>query len=432
MLLSYPHSERVKEFFVDTFIVKIISKGAFALVLLLLSGCGNVTTITPLQSTVSDSPKTCPEHLQKLCDTYNTVQREYIERIPNEEMTDMFIRGFMKELSTKHGDPYSKYTPAKDKETELVTDEEYVGIGMDMKKDVAAPYTIKVQRVFRGTPAYGAGIRRGDRITHINGIPIADKTILESRALIRGKKGTQVLLTLSRPCEGNPFTVSIRRREIEDTISGIAEMIAPHYAYVYIPSFEAEKNIALRVRYSLKRFEETYGKPRGLIIDLRNNPGGNVLHAQYFVSLFIEKGDVLYDQAQSGREHPWSIPDNNRDILPGVPIALLVNKDSISSAEIVAGAMQDFGRATIVGTKTFGKGVMQTAHSLKDGSELYLTTRYTITPNHTFIDKTGIMPDIFAEEGPDESCTGDHQLAAALDVLKKKNVERTTIAQEII
>lgn len=423
----------MKEFFVKTFIVnpKIRTGITFALFLLFplfLAGCAT-TKIASSPSAVSDSPKTCPLHLQKLCSAYDTIHQKYIKKLSDDEITDMFIRGFMQELNKEHGDPYSKYTSLQDKKTELITDEKYAGIGVDMKKDTKPPYAIKVQRVFRGTPAYKAGLTRGDQITSINGTPLADKTTDESRDLIRGKIGTPITLSISRSCEKEPFRVSIQRGYIEDTISGITRMISPHYAYVFIPSFEAEKHIALRVKYSLAKVSEMYGKPQGLIVDLRNNPGGSVAHAQDFISLFVEKGDVLYDKARNEKEHPWSIPKNSRDILSGAPMVILVNEDSKSSAEIVAGAMQDFGRAIIVGTKTFGKGVMQTNYLLKDGSELHITTAYTLTPNHTFIDKAGITPDIFVEEGKDESCAGDRQLAAAIEVLKKKNVERTTIAQ---
>lgn len=414
----------------NTFIVKTGKRIFFILFIIFITACAGTANITSEETAVSGAPKICPPHLQKLCDAYNTIQGQYINKIPNDEITDMFISGFMKELREKQSDPYSKYTSTKEKKMELITDEKYAGLGMDIKKDTKPPYAIKVQRVFRGTPAYKAGITRGDQITSINGTPVADKTVDESRNLIRGKIGTRVTLALSRPCERAPFPVSIKREGIEDTISGITRMITPRYAYVYIPSFEVEKHIALRVKYSLAKVSEMYGKPQGLIVDLRNNPGGSVLHAQDFISLFVEKGDVLYDKTQNGQEHSWSIRKNNRDILSGAPIVILVNEDSKSSAEIVAGAMQDFGRALIVGTKTFGKGVMQTNFALKDGSELHITTAYTLTPNHTFIDKAGITPDIFVEEGKDESCTGDHQLAVALEVLQKKNKRQTTVAQQ--
>lgn len=390
-----------------------------------LAGCAGTPKVASTEPSIS-----CPTHLQKLCTAYNTVQREYIKEIPDDKLTEMFISGFFKELNKDFNDPYSKYISVKDKEAEKVDDEKYAGIGVDMIKDTVPPYTIKVQKVFRGTPAHEAGLRRGDRITHIDGIPIGDKTIAESRDLIRGKIGTVVTLTISRPCEKKVFDISIRRKGIEDTISGIVKMVAPHIAYVYIPSFDAEKNIALRVGYSLQKFWTLYGKPQGLVIDERNNPGGSILHGQYFVSLFVGSGTVLYSKTRTGKELPWNIRGNNRDLLSGTPIVLLINNDTKSTAEIVAGAMQDFGRATIVGTKSFGKGVMQTPKHLSDGSQLYLTTGYVTTPRHTAIHEAGITPDISVEEAPDESCTGDHQLAVALDVLQRKNVPRNIVAQQ--
>lgn len=416
-----------------TFIVKIMVGALLALFLfpvLFLSGCATTPKSEPPQAIVSDVPKICPPHLQKLCLAYNTVRIQYLKEIPDEELTDMFIHGFIKELSASKKDPYISYLSNTDKKAEVVESGHYAGIGVDMKKDTKPPYAIKVQRVFRGTPAYKAGLTRGDQITSINGTPLADKTTDESKDLIRGKIGTPITLGISRPCKKEPFHISIQRGYIEDNISGIAQMISPHYAYVFIPSFEAEKHIALRVKYSLAKFSETYGKPHGLIIDLRNNPGGNVLETEYFVSLFLGQGDIFHKKVRNGTEYSVSVPKNNRDILPGAPIAILMNEDSKSSAEIAAGAMQDSKRAVIVGTKSFGKGVLQTKYVLNDDSELRLTTAYTLTPHHTAINGAGITPDILAEEGKDESCTGDRQLAVALDVLKKKSAERTTIAQQ--
>lgn len=259
---------------------------------------------------------------------------------------------------------------------------------------------------------------------------MGDTTIEESKELIRGKIGTPITLGISRPCQKEPFSVSIRRGYIEDNVSGIVRMISPHYAYVFIPSFEEEKRISHRVKYSLEKVSELYGKPHGLIVDFRNNPGGNVLETEYFVSLFLEQGDIFYQKVRNGTEYPARVPENNRDILPGVPIVILINEDTKSSAEIAAGALQDSGRAVIEGTKSFGKGVLQTKYVLDDSSELHLTTAYTFTPRRTAINGAGITPDVIVEEGADESCTGDLQLAAALDILKKKRVQRTVVAQK--
>jgi carboxyl-terminal processing protease len=407
------------------FIVRLVALSLLVIGVIFLAGCvGAPRVASPGPSIL------CPPHLQKLCTVYNTVQREYIKEISDEKLTEMFISGFFKELNKDFNDPYSKYISVKDKEAETISDENYAGIGVDMIKDTKAPYTIKVQRVFRGTPAYEAGLRRGDRITHIDTIPVGNKTIAESRDLIRGKVGTVVTLTISRFCERVPFGISIRRKGIEDTISGIVKMVAPHIAYAYIPSFDAEKNIALRVGYSLQKFLALYGKPHGLIIDERNNPGGSILHGQYFVSLFVRNGTVLYSKTRTGKESPRNTRENNHDLLSDVPIVLLINNDTKSTAEIVAGAMQDLGRATIVGTKSFGKSVVQTPKYLSDGSEFWLTTEHWFTPNHTLVDKTGITPDISVEEAPDESCTGDRQLAVALEVLRRKNIPRNIVAQQ--
>lgn len=149
----------MKEVFVKTFIVKIMVGALLALfllfLLLFLSGCTTTPKIEPPQTVASASPKICPPpHLQKLCMAYNTVRIQYLKEIPDEELIDLFIHGFIKELSAAHKDPYISYLSTTDKKTEAVTDEHYAGIGVDMKKDTKPPYTIKVQRVFRGKPPH--------------------------------------------------------------------------------------------------------------------------------------------------------------------------------------------------------------------------------------------------------------------------------------
>lgn len=415
----------MKEVFVNTLILKRNAHILTLFCVIFLSACAGNPQKNPTEI-AADLPQDCPLRFQKVCSAYETIQNGYVERFSDEKLTELFIAGAVKEL----GDPYSKYIAASDASSATtVANTPYAGIGVHLTKEETPPYALVVQNVYDDGPAFQAGIRRGDRIVEVNGIPIADKTLQESTELIRGENGTKVMLTVERSCNAGTAHFSLTTRPVEDTMSGIVRMIDSHYAYVRISLFEHDRLSAFKVKYSLERVLKRRKSVQGLIIDLRGNPGGNVAHANYFVSLFVKTGDVLYQKFQDGKESPWSITDG-RDMLSGAPIVILVNKGTASAAEIVAGAMQDFGRATIVGTQTYGKGITQRPFTLKDGSKLYLTNGYSFTPNRRPIHKIGITPDIKVEEEKNEACMRDLQLAAALDILHKKDRVRVFVAKK--
>jgi carboxyl-terminal processing protease len=354
----------------------------------------------------------CSRHLQKLCDAFDTIQTRGEKRLSNEKLTEMFIKGVIDEIRVN--DPYSRYMPRNGKNSSS----QYSGIGLVTNKDSDSSPELVIREVIGGTPAERAGLKRGDKITHIRGISVAGKTQKEATVLIRGDEGTPVTLMVIQGCAGKARPVTLIRRNIRDTASGVVQTIDKQYAYVKIQDFM--HNPAEKVESSMEQWENIHGTPKGFIIDLRENPGGSVMQSVKFTGLFVESGDVLYEKQQDGRYIPWKIPAGSRDILPGKPIVILVNGDSASASELVAGAMQDFGRATIVGTNTYGKGVMQTKIFLKDKSEFQLTIAYTFTPKKTPIHKIGIKPDVLVKEGANESCTGDAQLAAALKILHER------------
>ncbi|MCX6739573.1 MAG: S41 family peptidase [Candidatus Parcubacteria bacterium] len=247
------------------------------------------------------------------------------------------------------------------------------------------PSPLVVHQAIEGAPANRAGLKRGDKIIRINDVDIANKTQKESTMLIRGDAGTSVKLLVKQGCSEKPHVVSLRRENINDINSGKVKLIDGHYAYVHIADFMG--NPTERVRSSLSQVMVGHSNIKGLIIDLRDNPGGSVMQSVKLVGLFVENGNVLYEKNQDEKYIPWQIPDGNEDIISGKHIVILTNGDSASASELFAGAMKDFGRATIVGTTTYGKGVMQTTLFLKDKSQLILTIAYTFTPNKTAIHK---------------------------------------------
>ena len=362
---------------------------------------------------IHSAPFVCAPHTQKLCDAYDTIQNLHSKRIPDAKLTEIFIRGVIGEI--QKNDPYTKYTPLGGTNPLF---QRYSGVGLISDKDEHFPSPLIVRQAIQGNPAARAGIKRGDRITHVNGISLAYKNEKDSNALIREGGGNRVTLTVIQGCSEKTRNITLTKQVVHDVTSGQVRLMDGHYAYVHLENFNGYADG--RVRSTLDDLQKEHGDIKGLIIDLRDNPGGSVLQAVKLTGLFVDKGDVLYEKNQDGREIPWKILEGRKDILPGKPIVVLVNNDSASASELFAGAMQDFGRAVIVGTNTYGKGVMQTEVYLKDKSSFHLTIAYTFTPNHTAIHKVGIKPDVIVKEGANESCTGDEQLAAALKILHER------------
>ena len=422
--------------------------------------------------TIHNLPYDCPKHLQKLCEVYGTIQNRYIRRIPDDELTTMFVQGITEQLRStdsskmapvisiyqssficgihtqklcdaydtirnryknisdkkltemftqgvineiRKTDVYTRYIPSKEKSSFFGG---YSGVGLITGKDKTTPSPIVIRRVIEDSPAYHAGLKRGDKITHVNDISILNKTEKDSNALIRGNGGSRVKLTVVKGCLEKKTDIFLKRAKIHDEDAGKLKIINGQYAYILLDDFDG--NVAGMIRSAIKQFRKSHGEPKGLIIDLRNNPGGFVVRAVELSEIFLGKGVVLYEQGQDGRFIPWETHVGSRDIIPDTRIVILVNNDSASASEIVAGSMQDSKRAVINGTDTYGKGVMQTTLVLKDGSKLYITIAHTFTPNKNAINKVGIHPDALVPEGKNESCTGDEQLANAVKILQEK------------
>ena len=356
----------------------------------------------------------CSPHAQKICDAYASVKNQYKKPVSDKHLIEVFINGFISVINET--DPYTKYASTVEKNVDYF---QYPGVGIIAKKEKIFPFGLIIRTVKEYNPAWFAGLRRGDRITHVDGISLVNKTEKEANALIRGKAGESVRLTVVSGCEHKMKNVVIVRRDVRDIMSDKVKVLDEHYGYVRL----AEFNVATAVIFksSVEQFEKEHGKMRGLILDLRNDPGGQVMEAVKLVSLFVEKsGSVLFEQGQKGKLVSWNILQNSKDILQGKTLVVLVNEDTASASEITSGALQEYKRAVIVGMKTYGKGCLQTNFHLKDGSILDLTAAHTITPvKHKNIDK-GIQPDVIIKEGADESCTGDQQLAVALKILHQK------------
>jgi len=270
---------------------------------------------------------------------------------------------------------------------------------------------LEISRLFPGQPAEKAGVKQGDRVIAVDGRSIVGLSLYEAVALIRGPAGTTVRLTIVRAGESKPFDINVVRARIVIPVVQ-SKMLDEGIAYVSLTDFSAQ---------ATKQLENALGailsqKPKGLILDLRDNPGGYLQQAIEVADLFLDSGVIASEKFKDGEERTFrSGPEG---IAQDIPLVVLVNGGSASASEIVAGALQDRGRAKLVGEKTFGKGSVQLVHKLSDGSEFRVTIAHWFTPNNRQINDTGLTPDLVVPLTEDDIKTGrDPQLDRAIQLL---------------
>jgi len=327
------------------------------------------------------------EELKTFSEVLTQIQKHYVEEVKPKDLVQGAIRGMLSTL-----DPHSAYmTPDMYKEIQVETKGEFGGVGIqigikDNRLAVIAP--------IEGTPAHKAGIKAGDFIVKVNEESTKDLTLMDAVQRMRGPKGTKVNLTIQREGTPDPLQFSLVRDLIK--IESVkSKVIESNIAYIRLTQFQESTGKDLsRV---LKQFREQ--KLQSTILDLRNNPGGLLTAAVEVSEQFVSPGRlVVYIKGRDGRkdEYVSRLKDQPEDY----PMIVLVNEGSASASEIVAGALQDWGRAVIVGTTTFGKGSVQTILPLMDGSGLRLTTAKYYTPKGRSIQSTGIVPDIVVKLQP--------------------------------
>lgn len=324
---------------------------------------------------------------------------------------DQMILGAASGIVDSLHDPYSKYLD-KDtwQELKIRLEAKFGGIGVYVLEESKGKF--KIISPIKGTPAYRAGIKNGDIILKINGESVHNMTQDEVVSLMRGDPGTQLLLTVYRESDGKEHEFKIVREiinvpsvdyEVLDTTHGIG--------YISLNQFHAHSAEEMADAINELAGEK---KVKGLILDLRYNGGGDFNAALEIASLFLDKGkEIVKVRDGKGREEVYKSSGNNIDI----PVVVLINEDSASAAEILAGALKDNKRALLVGKTTFGKGLVQTVYPLRDGGALKLTTQKYFTPSGTDINEIGIHPDYEVERGEKDK---DLQLEKALEILKKQ------------
>jgi len=314
--------------------------------------------------------------------------------------------GAIKGMVDSLGDPYTVFLPPSDnKQAKEDLSGEFEGVGIqlgykDSQLSVIAP--------LKGTPAYAAGIKAGDLILKIDDKETTSVTLPEAVRLIRGPKGTKVKLTLIHEGEKEPYETVIVRDKI--TVPSVELEFVDNVAHLKLTRFgdktgeEWEKAVD-------KILEKS--RVKGVILDLRDNPGGYLSGAIFITSEFLDKGVVVQQEGASGIKETFSV--NRQGKLTKIKLVVLVNEGSASASEIVAGALQDYGRAKVLGVKTFGKGTIQEAQDLKDGAGLHVTTARWLLPKGRSIAEEGITPDIEVKDEPKTEV--DEQLEKAIKLI---------------
>ena len=325
------------------------------------------------------------EDLRTFTEVFAKIKNDYVEPIDDKSLLENAIRGMLSGL-----DPHSAYLVPDDyQELQAGTSGEFGGLGIEVGMEDGF---VKVIAPIDDTPAQRAGVEAGDLVVRLDDTPVKGMTLAEAVKVMRGEPGTDIVLTIVREGRDRPIRITITRDVIQVT-SVRSRALEPGYGYVRISQFQLRTGESLREAVGKLREEAGDDGLNGLVLDLRNNPGG-VLNAAVSVSdAFLEKGIIVYTEGRMD-DAKLTFSAKDSDILDGIPLVVLVNAGSASASEIVAGALQDHGRAVIMGEKTFGKGSVQTILPLGNGSALKLPTARYYTPSGTSIQARGIVPDI--------------------------------------
>ena len=324
------------------------------------------------------------EDLRTFTEVFAKIKSDYVEPVEDKKLLESAIQGMLTGL-----DPHSAYLVPEDYEDlQAGTSGEFGGLGIEVGMEDGF---VKVIAPIDDTPAQRAGVEAGDLIIRLDDTPVKGMSLADAVNLMRGEPGTSIVLTIVREGNDSPLRITITRDVIQVT-SVRSRTLEPGYGYVRISQFQNRTGENLRDAVDTLR-DDTEEELRGLVLDLRNNPGG-VLSAAVSVSdAFLSEGTIVYTEGRMD-EAKLKFSAKGSDILDGIPLVVLVNGGSASASEIVAGALQDHRRAVIMGEKTFGKGSVQTILPLDNGSALKLTTARYYTPSGVSIQARGIVPDI--------------------------------------
>lgn len=400
-------------------LIALVAGAVFGFSAALTSG---VLAERPNATQSAGNPAALPwEEARLFAEVYGRIKREYVDDVDDHALMDKAIRGMVAAL-----DPHSAFLDTDEfEEIRLSTMGSYPGVGIEV---VAEDSAVKILRPIEGSPADQAGLLPGDQIVRIDDADIgADLAGAISR--MRGSSGSLVKLTVLRPSTGQTLDFSLRRAKVE--VHSVAQQsLEPGYGYLRITGFS--ETTADDVNHAIARLKrDNPAGIRGLVLDLRNNPGG-VLEAGVAVAdAFLNEGVIVTADGRTP-DARFRMDATPGDVIDGAPLVVLVNGGSASASEIVAGALKDHGRAELIGHKTYGKGSVQTVMPLSHGGAVKLTTSRYFTPSGASIHGKGIVPDIVAqgaEDPPAELLTAkgapslasrDKEVRLALDTLKTR------------
>ena len=352
------------------------------------------------------------ENIETLLQTYRElIDKYYLGEVNEEDLKEGAVRGYIEGL----GDPYTEYI-SKEEMEEYMQDTlgNYVGIGIYMTTNAKNGHIV-VLATMKGSPAENAGLKPGDEIIRVDGEDCTTKNSTEVSNKIKGEEGTTVKLEILR--DNQTLNFEVKRENIKvNPVEG--KVVNDNIGYINFTSFDETTAEDFKTTYEQLASQNI----QSLIIDLRNNGGGLVDQAVDIADYFLEKGQVvIYEVDKNGNEEAEM---SENDPIINIPVVILTNENTASASEILAGSLKDYGKATIVGTTTYGKGVIQQILSFKDGSGLKITTEEYQTPNHNKINKIGIEPDEVVElpdtvenelDVPEDQ---DTQLQKAIEILK--------------
>jgi carboxyl-terminal processing protease len=341
------------------------------------------------------------EQLNLFGEVFERIRDNYVEEADDEKLIEAAVNGMLTSL-----DPHSSYLNQKDfQDMQVQTKGEFGGLGIEVTMEDGL---VKVVAPMDGTPAADAGLQPGDLISHLDGEPISGLTLNDAVEKMRGEIGTSIRLTIIRGTQ-EPFEVTLKRAVI--AVKSVRwELEQGNVGYVRISSFSEKTDSGLREALT-KLKEASKSELNGLVLDLRNNPGGLLDQAISVSDDFLDKGEVVSTRGRDAAEaQRWNAEAG--DLMGGKPVVILINGGSASASEIVAGALQDHHRAILLGTKTFGKGSVQSIIPIPNHGAIRLTTARYFTPSGRSIQAKGIEPDIEVQQAKLEALgpeTGRHE-----------------------
>ncbi len=360
--------------------------------------------VEPTAEPGSSAAQLTLDELRTFTDVFNQVRQNYVEAIDDKTLLESAINGMLTEL-----DPHSAYLPNRDfEDLENSSRGQYIGLGLDV---AAEKGRVVVKHIISPSPADTAGINPGDIITAVDQMPVKGRPAQEAIEQLSGPPGSTVELTVTTP--GEKSRTMILKREYVKVPALSFRLLENHYGYFRIVYFHRES--ASDLKQALESVQAAGTQLYGLILDLRNNPGGVLQPAIEMADGFLDQGDIVSTRGRnammqmqfSAKQGQW---------LPGIALVLLVDRGTASASEVLAGALQDNGRAVIVGERTFGKGSVQSVLPLRNGAGIKLTTARYFTPSGKSIQAQGIVPDVVvATAVKTVSVTDARKLEADLD-----------------